>query len=97
MSVDRNPTPHPLSNEAVELDRQARVRDYISRITPADWARIRALARQVTDIYCPARLEDLEARGIAVGVRLAASIAGSSGLRIGTVRNGEVEVLVWEK
>lgn len=88
---------HPFSNEGVELDRQRRVRDYISRITPADWARIRALARQVTPLYCPARLEDLEAPGITVGVRLAKSLGGRSGLKIGSLRNDEIEVLVWEK
>lgn len=83
----------PEQREAERRERHARWR---ASLTERDWARITALARHVTPTYTPQRLDDLDAPGIAVGVCLAGFESRTSGERIGTVRGGQVAVLVWE-
>lgn len=78
------------AREAYRARRHARWR---ALLTTRDKARIRALADQVTPHYCPARLDDLDARGIAVGVGHPG--ASTNGERIGSLLDGAVDVLVW--
>jgi hypothetical protein len=80
-----------------EHERAERHKRWIAELSDRDWTRIRALARQVTPEYVPARLDDLDARGLAVGVAWAGAETRTSGERIGSLRDGKVAVLVWEK
>jgi hypothetical protein len=66
-----------------------------SLLTDRDWARIASLADRVTPIRGVARLEDLDAKGIAVGACLIGEETRFSGERIGTIRGKAV--LVWMK
>jgi hypothetical protein len=66
-----------------------------SILSDRDWARIAAIADQVTPIRGVARLEDLDARGIAVGACLVGEETRFSGERIGVIRGKAV--LVWMK
>ena len=77
--------------------RRARHALWRSRLTDRDWARIQALAREVRPGYQPARLDDLDAPGIAVGVCQAGDEHLSAGERIGAVRDETVAILVWVK
>lgn len=89
---------HPWQTpEQREAKRRHRHAVWLSRLTEADWARICALAEQVTPSSCPARLDDLDAKGIAVGVCPPDEVRWISGERIGTVRDGEIAVVVWVK
>jgi hypothetical protein len=93
--VTRRPPPPT----AQDLDRARRERHarWKASLSDRDWARILALAKEVTPLYVPARLDDLDAPGIAVGVCPVGHETRTSGERIGTVRAGQVAVLVWEK
>jgi hypothetical protein len=64
-------------------------------LSDADWARIRALSRQVNSAFSPAALSDLSAP-LRVGVCLAGQERRFSGERVGTLRGGQVAVLIWE-
>lgn len=83
--------------EQRKAERKARHAKWRASLSDRDWERIVRLADQVTTLDTPARIEDLDAPGIAVGVCLAGFESRTSGARIGTVRNGEVAVLVWRK
>lgn len=69
---------------------------WLSRLTDSDWRRIEALADQVTRWESPARIEDLDAKGIAVGVCRSGEEGLCSGERIGSLKCGDVAVLVWD-
>ena len=88
---------HPwMSRAEAEARRQYRHRLWSARLTARDRARILELARQVSPAFCPARLEDLDARGLAVGVAPAGcKWRCGSGEQIATVLEGTVAVLVW--
>jgi len=89
---------HPWQGpEAREAKRKARHKLWLDRLTDRDWRRIEAMAEQVTPDFHPARIEDLDAAGIAVGVCPVGEERWVSGERIGTLRGGEVAVLVWVK
>jgi hypothetical protein len=83
--------------EVQEAERRDRHRRWISALTARDWQRIGYLADQISDAFSPARLDDLDAPGIAVGVCQLGAERWCSGERVGTVRRGEVVVLVWSK
>lgn len=83
--------------EVVAAETRERHREWISRLTDTDWTRIRALARQVVPGFTPARIEDLEAPGLSVGVCAVGDEHLFSGERVGTVRDGTVAMLVWER
>ena len=83
--------------EVREAEIRERHKRWIASLSDRDWDRIRALAREVTPQFSPARLDDLDAKGLAVGVCPVGQERWCSGERIGAVRNGEVAVLVWEK
>lgn len=83
--------------EQREAERRERHKRWLSSLTDRDWARLSALADQVTPGFCPARIEDLDAPGIAVGVCLSGREGYTSGERIGSLRGGAVAVLVWVK
>jgi hypothetical protein len=85
------------SSEEREAKRAERHALWRSRLSEVDWARINALAKQVRPGFTPARLEELDAPGLAVGVCRVGEERLFSGERIGTVRSGEVAVLVWRK
>lgn len=76
--------------------RRERHKRWIASLSERDWARIAELAERVTPRSWPARLEDLDAPGIAVACWPADQPAGTSGERIGRLRDGKVAVLVWE-
>ena len=83
--------------ERSEEKRQARHRAWRQALCARDWDRIVEMARQVRPDFHPARLEDLDAPGLAVGVCPAGQERWVSGERIGTVLDGAVAVLVWLK
>lgn len=85
------------SSEEREALRKARHELWRSRLSEADWARITALAKQVRPGFTPARLEDLDAPHLAVGVCLVGEERLYSGERIGTVLEGAVAALIWRK
>lgn len=89
--------PPPLTPEERQRERRSRHARWKASLSDRDWARISALARQVTPIFTPARLDDLDAPGIAVGVCPAGEERRSSGERIGAMLEGSVAVLVWPK
>jgi hypothetical protein len=73
---------------------------YIAALSDRDWNRIRALAREVTPGYTPARLDDLDAKTIAVGVTQPGGESYVSGERIGEIAvrpDWKLPVIVWEK
>src|SRR6185437_9138753 len=87
---------HPWqSPAAATAKRRARHKARLDSLTARDWARIRALARQVSPGYGPARLDDLDAPGIAVGVCMSGDEWHFSGERVGSLRGGAVALLVW--
>lgn len=89
---------HPwITDREREARRRKRHELWLSQLTDRDWERIKALAEPVDRFHSGGRLDDLDAKGIAVGVCLAGEEKGFSGERIGTVRNGDVAVLVWVK
>lgn len=92
-------TKFPAPQTPEERDRQRRLRHarWKASLSDRDWVRITALARQVTPGFTPARLDDLDAPAIAVGVCEVGHEGRSSGERIGTLRDGQVAVLVWAK
>jgi len=83
--------------EVQEAERRARHARWLGALTARDWRRIAALADQVTDAFSPARLDDLDAKGLAVGVCAAGAERWISGERIGALRAGAVAVIVWAK
>lgn len=89
---------HPwMTADERDARRAKRHKLWLSRLSETDWSRIRALADQVTTGFSPARLDDLDARGIAIGVCAVGEEKLLSGERVGTVRDGAVAVLVWVK
>jgi hypothetical protein len=79
----------------IQFDLRARNKGLLAKLSDADWSRIRVMARQVNQAYSPPALTDLS-----VPVRVAACVVGQErrfqGERVGTVRNGQVVVLVSE-
>lgn len=89
---------HPWQGaERREELRRKRHRLWLSQLTERDWRRIREAAEKVTPMDGGARFDDLDAKGIAVGLCIADHARYFSGERIGAVRNGQVAVLVWVK
>lgn len=81
---------------AREALRRARHKLWLSRLTERDWSRIEALADIVERGESPARLDGLDAPGIAVGACIVGDEKRFNGERIGTLREGRVAVLVWD-
>jgi hypothetical protein len=79
----------------IRSDLHARNRALLAKLSDADWTRIRLMARQVNQAYTPPALTDLS-----VPVRVAACMAGQEGRfpgeHVGTVRGGQVALLVSE-
>lgn len=89
---------HPWQGKAQrEAKGRARHALWLASFSDADWMRIEELATQITAEFCPARLDDLDAPGIAVGVCRVGEERWVSGERIGTLRDGTIAVLVWVK
>lgn len=87
---------HPwMTAEQSEAKRRKRHALWRSWLSDDDWRQIAALAEQVDPLFTPARIEGLGGGRLAVGVRLTGSAGGHSGERIGTLRAGKVEVIVW--
>ena len=83
--------------EVIEAEARERHKRWLALLTEGDWLRIRALAKQVRPGYSPARLDDLDATTLAAGVCAVGDEHLFSGERVGTVRDGTVAVLIWEK
>jgi hypothetical protein len=89
---------HPADTAEQAADKRRRRHAYwLSILTKRDWKRIGELADQTSEMHSPARLDDLDARGIAVGTCPVGNERYVSGERIGTLRDGSVVVLVWRK
>jgi len=81
--------------EERERRRRRRHAHWRSLLTDRDWTRIAELADQVTDIYTPARLDDLDPKSLAVGCCRVGEETRFNGERIGVIRGKAV--LVWPK
>lgn len=89
---------HPADTSEQTADKRRRRHAYwLSLLTEDDWRRIGELADQTSDQFSPARLDDLDAPGIAAGTVAVGHERYVSGERIGTLRAGTVAVLVWRK
>lgn len=88
-------TPSRPTDSQIKLDAHTRYKRSLAMLSDADWARIRAMARQVNEVYAPPALGDLS-----LPLRVGACMTGHerrfSGERVGTLRAGRVAVLVWE-
>src|ERR1700752_4713175 len=78
--------------------RQAEIRErhqrWLSMLTDRDWDRLRAL--EIPQGRMAMALDDLDAKGLRVGVVRTGDEHWCSGERIGTLRDGAYVVLVWE-
>jgi hypothetical protein len=79
----------------IRYELHARNKTLLAKLSEADWTRIRVMARQVNQAYTPPALTDLS-----VPVRVTACMAGQErrfpGERVGTVRGGQVALIVSE-
>jgi predicted transcriptional regulator len=79
-----------------DLETSNRHKRWLAMLSEADWARIRAVARQVNHAHVPATLTDLSAP-----LRIRACLVGHEarypGEHVGTLRGGQVAVLISER
>ena len=90
------PITHPKAPGQMERERRERHRRWIASLSRSDWARIMDHARATSSAHMPARLENLDAKGIAVSCCPVDHARYFSGEKIGTVLSGTIAVLVWE-
>jgi predicted transcriptional regulator len=90
-------TPSAFRPRAPVTDLEAtRHKRWLAMLSETDWARIRAVARQVNHAHVPATLMDLSAP-LRVRTCLVGHEARFTGEHVGTLRDGQVAVLISER
>jgi predicted transcriptional regulator len=79
-----------------DAEASSRHQRWLAMLSETDWSRIRAIARQVNHAHIPAALTDLSAP-LRVRACLVGHEARFSGEHVGTLRGGQVAVLISER
>jgi predicted transcriptional regulator len=98
LALSKNPSPPSAFRPRApvsDLETGVRHKRWLAMLSETDWARIRAVARQVNHAHVPAALTDLSAP-LRVRMCLVGREARFPGEYVGTLRDGQVVVLISE-